>query len=208
MEPERLDLAGAAERISELAEREIDPGTAMHELLDWCASHRPHPDWERFRALDFAADLPKLRGWLGHVLHTQPPDRSITGLYFGLYNPVYGDDGPVADMYVAGGIHDSGDWLTSVRAHWFPEGRYAHSELLAQVYRVANSSEGSLGSEAEYPLVLGFGVLATKHLCQAFAEQFLSGGRDVLWITAGFDSGDVLTLGKLTPTGLAMSPAW
>ncbi|BDG04795.1 hypothetical protein [Anaeromyxobacter oryzae] len=208
MGPDGLDMDGAATLISDLAGRDLDGSTAWRQLVAWCASNRPHADWERFRTLDFDAELQRLRGWLGRVLHSAPPDPSVTGLYFGLFNPVYDDGEPVADVYVAGGIYGSGDWLSSVSEHWFPEGRYAHSELLAQVYRTAYASEGSLGNDAEYPLVLGFGVLAAKHLCQDLGQQLLARGRTELWIAAGFDSGDVLTLGRLTPSGLAISPAW
>jgi hypothetical protein len=129
-------------------------------------------------------------------------------LYFGLFNPMDEDGEAVADLYVAGGIRDTADWLSSVSEHWFPEGRYARSELLARAYDLAYAADGRLENEAEYPVVLGFGVFAAKHLSQALAPQLLAGGRSELWVAAGFDSGDVLTLGTLTPAGLLLSPAW
>jgi hypothetical protein len=108
---------------------------------------------------------------LDDVLSAEPPNASVTGIYFGLFNPQYDDEGPVADIYVAGGIYGDDDWLPAVKKHWWPNGRYARSQLLAQLYRIAYESPSSLGNNAEYPLVLGFGVLAAKHLCLAIKSK-------------------------------------
>jgi hypothetical protein len=95
-----------------------------------------------------------------------------------------------------------------VSQHWWANGRYARSQLLAQIYRIAYESPDSLGNNAEYPLVLGFGVFAAKHLCLSSKPKLLGGGGGSRWITVGFDSGDLLTLGQLSASGLALSLAW
>jgi hypothetical protein len=204
-----LDLAQAARRIVDLASRDIDVADAMRELIDWCSSHQPCDDWKRFRDLDFMAELGRLGTWLDDVLSAEPPKASVTGIYFGLFNPQYDDDeGPVADIYVAGGIYGDDDWLSAVSQHWWANGRYARSQLLAQIYRIAYESPSSLGNNAEYPLVLGFGVFAAKHLCLSIKPRLLGGGGGSRWITVGFESGDVLTLGQLSASGLALSLTW
>jgi len=204
-----LDVEQAAHRIVDLASRDTDVADAMRGLIDWCASHKPCDDWKRLRALDFTAELRRLRTWLDDVLSADPPNASVTGIYFGLFNPQYDDnEGPVADIYVAGGIYGDDDWLSAVRQHWWPNGRYARSQLLAQIYRIAYESPSSLGNSAEYPLALGFGVLAAKHLCLAIKPKLLGERGGSRWITVGFDSGDVLTLGQLSASGLALSLTW
>lgn len=207
MDRESLDMMAAAELVAELAGSDLDPGAGMRRLVTWCASQLPHPDWPRLAALDFDAELVSLGRWLEKLLRSEPPDRSVTGLYFGLFNPASEDGVPSADIYVAGAIHGPGEWLADVGEHWWPVGRYAHSDLLDRVYRIAYG-EGGLENEAEYPVLLGFGVLAAKRLCQELSGQLLTGGRTELWIAAGWESGDILTLGRLTPAGLALSPAW
>src|SRR5258705_5173498 len=105
-----LDPEQAAHRIVDLASRDIDVGDAMRELIDWCSSHQPCDDWKRLRDLDFTAEVGRLRTWLDDVLSAEPPNASVTGIYFGLFNPQYDDDeGPVADIYVAGGIYGDDD---------------------------------------------------------------------------------------------------
>jgi hypothetical protein len=203
-----LDLAQAARRIADLASRDMGVADAMGELVDWCSSLQPCDDWKRLRDLDFTAELARLRTWLDDVLSAEPPKDLVTGIYFGLFNPQYDDDGPVADIYVAGGIYGDDDWLPAVRKHWWPNGRCARSQLLAQVHRVAYQSPDSLGNNAEYPVVLGFGVLAAKHLCLAIKPKLLGGRGGSRWITVGFDSGDVLALGQLSASGLALAPTW
>jgi hypothetical protein len=147
-----LDLAQAAHRIVDLASRDIGIADAIRELIDWCSSQQACDDWKRLRDLDFTAEMGRLRAWLDDVLSAEPPNASVTGIYFGLFNPQYDDDeGPVADIYVAGGIYGDDDWLSAVKKHWWPNGRYARSQLLAQVYRIANESPSSLGNNAEYP---------------------------------------------------------
>ena len=198
--PEKLDLAEAADRITKLVRRDLTLGAAMRELIDWCAKRRPHRDWQPLRDLDFAAELRRLRSWCHNVISEEPPDASITGIYFGLFNPTYSSV-TVADLYVAGGVVSDGEWIPAVRNHWWPERRYARSQLLAQLYRVAYRSARGLGNDAEYPLALGFAVLAAKQLAPALPRKNVV-------IAAGFDSGDILTLGRLSTKGLAMSPAW
>lgn len=204
-----LDLAQAAHRIVDLASRDMDVADAMRELIDWCSSKQPSDDWKRLRDLEFTAELGRLRTWLDDLLSEEPPNASASGIFFGLFNPQYDDDeGPVADIYIAGGIYGDDDWLSAVKEHWWPNGRYARSQLLAQLYRIAYESPSSVGNNAEYPLVLGFGALAAKHLCLALKLKMVGERGGSRWIAVGFDSGDVLTLGQLSASGMALSLTW
>ncbi len=204
-----LDLAGSALQIADLAGRDIDPADAMQRLIDWCAAQRAHDDWKRLSSLDFAAELKRLERWLDNVLTTEPPASSVTGIFFGLFNPQYSDnEGTVADIYVAGGIYGDNDWLSEVSQNWWPDGRYAHSQLLAQVYRIAYESPSGLANDMEYPVVLGFGVFATKWLCQATKAKLFGRRSESFHVAVGFDSGDVLTLGELSTSGLTPILRW
>lgn len=92
MTEDGLDLAQAAHRIADLASRDVAIADAMRELIDWCSAQQPHDDWKSLRNLGFSAELERLRSWLDDVLSAEPPNPSVTGIYFGLFNPQYDDD--------------------------------------------------------------------------------------------------------------------
>ncbi|HET6250759.1 MAG TPA: hypothetical protein VFE47_23925 [Tepidisphaeraceae bacterium] len=111
---------------------------SMRNVIDRCAAAAPHPDWQRFRDLPFD-DLGPLQDWIAKPLFNEPPDASLRGLWFGIFNPVYGQ-GPTADFYISGAVRfepdpDSNEW--ACRPAWWPASRYAHSEVMGAIYRTA-----------------------------------------------------------------------
>src|SRR6478752_9134646 len=97
-------------------------GESMRRIIDQCATVAPHRDWDRLRGLDFE-DLGPLREWIEVPLVNEPPDDPLRGLWFGIFNPVYGD-GPTADFYISGTDRfdpdpDSNEWAGGPA--WWPE---------------------------------------------------------------------------------------
>jgi hypothetical protein len=81
-------------QIGELVRTEATPAVAMDRLVTWCASARPHAGWVYFTWLGIPDEMPRLEQWLGDVLRAEPPAKTITAFWFGLFNPV--DDSSMA----------------------------------------------------------------------------------------------------------------
>lgn len=173
-------------------------------VVSYCSQVRPHPDWEALRKVDIAGDAPRLKNWLKDVLDSEAPPTGTTGLWFGLFNAGYEDGSTSADMYVSGGAYDNDDPDWCVDPPWWPDGRYAQSEVHAQIYETAYSSKTGLKNAAEYPLCLTYGALAVRDLAQENTALVLGSDASRV-LVVGFDGGDFLCLGRLTADGLTFS---
>jgi len=198
-----LDLAKMYDWIVAEVARPSSVAESMSRLIDQCEAARPHSDWARFRALPFG-DLDSLVGWLRRLFITEPYDRPLRGLWFGLFNPC-NDDEPIADIYVCGSERfepdpRSNEW--AVGAEWRPEARYAGSPILAELYRIAYR-DNALKNDAEYPLCLGCAAFAVRHVLTMVEPSLILGTADSLGVAVGFDSGDFILLGELGPQGVA-----
>ena len=109
----------------------------MPELIEYCAKHAPDPIWDQVAALDYASDWQQLKKWLASVLSSEPPPPTIKALWFGLFLPVDRSGRVAIGLYVGGSKRfdrkdDTFDWASSLE--YFPEGRYADSQVLKDVY--------------------------------------------------------------------------
>lgn len=184
--------------------RELPVADGMRQVIELCERAQPHPDWAKLRALDIDADLRHLERWLHGVLAREPPAPSITGLWFGMFNPIESDQ-PTADLYVAGNPYDPNDpdWVCNLK--WWPKGRYAGSQVMDRIYRVAyDPPKGGLGNDAEYPLCLAYGILTVGDLARRMGSALLLGGAHERTLTVGFDSGDRFLLGTVRAAGFRL----
>ena len=186
--------------------KEIASKRSMRESMDRiiakCAKGHAHDDWEKLSALPYD-DLDDLREWVEKPFREEPSKKKLAGLWFGLFNPVYSGK-PVADIYVSGSTRfdlspDDNSW--AVGPDWWPESRYAHSSVLAKLYKIAYRKDG-LANDAEYPLCLAYGGLAIRELLRAADPSVFLGKSPSLGIAVGFDSGDFVLVGKLSKAGL------
>jgi len=193
-------------RMHGFVKEEITSKRTLHESMDRiiakCAKGRRHDDWERLAALPYD-NLDGLREWIERPFREEPSKRKLAGLWFGLFNPVYTAK-PVADIYVCGSTRfnpspDDSSW--AVGPEWWPENRYAHSSVLARIYKIAYRKNG-LGNDAEYSLCLAYGGLAVRDLLHEADPSVLLRSSSSLGIAVGFDSGDFVLVGKLKKTGL------
>ena len=149
--------------------------------------------------------------WIQTPFREEPSKARLKGLWFGLFNPCP-DGTPVADIYVCGSKRfepDFNDNSWAVGPDWWPQARYASSSILADVYRIAYQVGGSdakrkncLGNDAEYPLCLGFGTFAVRHLLACVEPTLILGKSKSIGIAVGFDSGDFVLLGEFSRHGL------
>jgi hypothetical protein len=205
------------EEIEKVAKSSCTVAEGMSVVVAACARHRSHPDWKRFAELDFLSDLEHLRGWLLNAF-SSPPAGEVSGLWFGLFNPVY-DGEDAADIYVSGSPYDPNDpdWACAVT--WKPSGAYARSRALKAIFDISYGEDGlSYGNEGleergrrllmndgEYPLCLAYGALAVRWLATELEPRVLLGDAAERVLFVGFDSGDLICIGGLTSGGLDFS---
>jgi hypothetical protein len=205
-----FDLGETHDWIVSILQSRRSVADSMATLIDRCETANPHSDWAALRTLPYG-DTQQLLEWLVRPFRDEPSASPLAGLWFGLFNPIR-DRHAVADIYVSGSERfepDPNDNSWAVRPKWWPESRYAHSALLAEVYRIAYRPDAPtayedkwLGNDAEYPIVLGYGAFAVRELLERLEPSLVLGRSDSLGIAVGFDSGDFVLLGRLTRGGM------
>lgn len=191
-----MDFAFNGEILARHVHGDQTIGDAMRAIIDECSARHPHGDWETLRALPYD-DLSSLESWIIQPFILDPPPPTLAGLWFGMFLPII-DGETVMDIYVCGSerfIDNPNDNSWAVGPDWWPQWRYAESSVLAQIYRITNA-EGGVGFDAEYPLTLGYGSLAVKHLMQKHGANLLPSPAQPIGVAVGFDSGDFILLGR------------
>jgi hypothetical protein len=200
-----LDLAKTHRLVAEEFQAARPIGKSMVRIIKKCAAITPHPDWDRLRELDFD-DLGPLLEWIKKPLVREPPDSPLKGLWFGIFNPIYGNF-PTADFYISGCSRfdpDPTSYAWTGSRVWWPESRCAHSKVMSAIYRIAYK-KGGLKIDAEYPLCLAYPALAIRELLNTLDARLVLKALKAagpVGVAAGFDSGDFLLLGKYTRDGL------
>jgi hypothetical protein len=184
----------------EFVKRTVESGSGvvdgMTDLIEYCEKKKRNVVWNELRRLNFNEDVERLREWLVEVLSTEPPANEIKAFWFGLFNPVL-DDGRVSCcIYVSGSTRfDEADWACWANDSYVPDGRYADSKVLDEIYSLTN--EKGVGDIGEYVLCLGYACLAVKQLCETVPPELLLGSRDTRPVAIGFDSGDEILIGDV-----------
>ena len=193
-----MNLAALARVVDEAVRREPTVGDVMNAVLSACENERPHSDWAELRRLAFG-DLKPLRSWIEKPFRLDPPPPDLAGLWFGLFNPEYERRKPTADLYVSGSnrfTDDPCDNGWAVGPQWRPDGRYARSSILNEIYRIAYRPSG-LGNDAEYPLCLAYGAAAVRDLLRDPGVRSLLQQDRSVGVAVGFDGGDFIALGRV-----------
>jgi hypothetical protein len=169
----------------------------MQDLISECEAQRPHPDWSRVRKIDFEADEEKIESWFSRsfsgAMFSAPP----SGLWVGLVNLSDKRGHTVAEAYAGASPTFqslSNDWARSIES--VTDKNYLGSNVLREIYQVAYEAEDGLENDAEHPLVLAYGAMATR---MALASSMLPTELSAMQgVAVGFDSGDYLHLGEFT----------
>ncbi|WP_342377155.1 hypothetical protein NVS55_37830 [Myxococcus stipitatus] len=196
----------AAEFFRELervVKSDLSVSDAFQRIIRFCAPARPHPDWAALEALDVEGDLRHLQAWLETLLRTSPPPASVTGLWFGLFNPMV-KDRVTADLHLIGATYDGTalDWL--FRERWGRDTPDAASSVLEAIYQIAYGRDDGLGNDAEYALALAYAALAVRHVARLMGSRLLGEAVQRV-LLVGFDSGDFLCIGAVRKEGLVFS---
>ncbi len=198
-----FDIAKSHDEVVAVLASGATVADGMARLIDFCADQETWRGWSALRKLVFAADENRLERWLQGVLTKDPPQKSINAFWFGLFNPIV-EDKATCGMYVAGSkdfdaADETFDWACG--PDYFPNGRYADSKVLDEIYRKVDKAEGSVSEYGEYVLCLGFGGLIINTLADRIGPEIWLGNSKARAVAIGFDSGDGILLGSITKTG-------
>ena len=169
----------------------------MRDLIAECEAQQPHPDWDRVRKINFEADEEKIESWFSRsfsgVTFSAPP----SGLWVGLVNLSDKRGKVVAEAYA--GVSPafqslSNEWARSIES--VTDKNYLRSNVLREIYDVAYESDDGLENDAEYPLVLAYGAMATRMALKSSMLPLEL--RTMQGVAVGFDSGNYLHLGEFT----------
>jgi hypothetical protein len=183
-------------------------GESMRALIDAHAKVYTDGDWSPYYDIPYDSEIPYLqKDWFRSVIANDPPASvPVAGLWFGLFEPVKAkgrDRETVADFYLSGAVQfklDGGiDW--AVRPKYFPEGRYANSQVLAAIYRAAYGTPGGLGVDAEQFLCLGYVAFVLKFILAEIDPALILSSAGPVGVAAGWDSGDPYYYGFITHDG-------
>ena len=171
--------------------------------LKFCEEIAPecNSTWQRLRKLDFGKDTDDLMQWLRRLFEEEPPPTNVNGLWFGLYNPILDDGEPSCRLYVGGASafdagSDSNEWVCNLS--WLPNGRYAPSHVITELYRSVEAvAENQVRYLGEPFLCHGYLALVVSQWCNGPMCSTLLGNAAVRAVVMGHDSGDFYRMAVL-----------
>ena len=202
-----MDIDKAFDKVSDVIEADLPIDKAMKSLIDYCEKTSPSTAWAAIRNINFAVDAEGIAVWLKDLLATDPIPANIKAYWFGLFETEI-DDEPAYSLYISGSPkeydEDDSDWAVFQPDSYLPEDRYASSPALAALEQ-ALKKDDKITLLGEYCLVLGYGALAVQY---AITKLNLSNSTFAVPkkprpVIVGFDEGDYLGLGEITPKGWA-----
>lgn len=180
--------------IGTTAQQRLPIHDAMQPWLQYCRKAAPDLEgtWNELSLLDFDGDFLRLTEWATNLLRLEPPTSNINGLWFGLFNPVLHDGQADCQFYLSGSSHfdkvdPNSDWHC-VQDYW-PNGRYAQSEVLTAIYRRFESIEDDENYLGECCLCQGYVASVIANWCSSKLADQLMGADRQRAVAMGHDSG-------------------
>jgi hypothetical protein len=170
----------------------------MQALLAYCKKQHRWKGWSQIGELDFDSDVDELEKWLNGVLKNEPPPSLVKAFWFGIFNPIY-DGETSCDTYIGGASEfdpDDVNFEWACGPDYFPDGRYAHSKILHQIYHIVNGSPAP--GMGDYILCLGYTAFAVRELANRVDKILWLGKSKQRGLAVGFDSGDGVLLKGLS----------
>ena len=191
----KVDLASTRSGIIDLLGQSLGPGDFMDEVIELGKAQTRVAGWEMFRELPYVAELEVRSAFFTEVVTREPPAFPIAGFYAGIaYRSQRGET--IADLQLMGSDsyqpHEE-EWFDQI--NYSPKRSYAHSEVLASVYRMAYAP-GGLDNAADYTLCLAWGTYLARACAYRYLAEF---GSDFVGLRMGFGGGDWIDLGWVRP---------
>lgn len=198
-----FDITQSHDKLTDVLASESSFDDGIASLIDFCAKQEPWRGWSTLRKLDWSTDRSRVKQWLSRLLTKEPPAKNIKAFWFGLFNPIIKGKA-TCGLYVAGAKEfdpddDTFEW--SCGPTYFPDGRYAQSQVLDVIYQKVKNAKGSVSSYGEYVLCLGYAGLVVKQIASTLSVETWLGTSASRAVAVGFDSGDGVLLGTITRRG-------
>lgn len=166
--------------------------------------------------LELSEDVDALNEQIRTVLAEEPAPAAVNGLWFGIAEMVWGDEGdkrpaayavPEFTLYVGGSTEfdpEDEDWPCA--PVWWPEARY----FVVPSFKVLSDLCATLEPDDAWLVATGLieplSILLVGEVCRVIEPATLLGGAPWRGIGSGFDGGDLRDIGVVTLDGFA-SPA-
>jgi hypothetical protein len=194
------DLFAWHTEVSKALDAQTSVADGMQTLLAFCSKQYRSKSWGRIGDLDFDSDVADLEKWLTGVLTKEPPPSSLKAFWFGIFYPIY-DGEASCDTYLAGASEfdpDDGSFEWACGPDYFPDGRYAHSKILHEIYHTVKGARSPASAMGEYILCLAYTAFAVRELAKRVNSKLWLGKSKQRALAVGFDSGDGVLLDPLS----------
>jgi len=186
--------------IAEVLMGHLAPSAALRSLLNHALSNPSFADARHLDDLPYEEDIDLIVESVRECIRREPIPETVTGLWFGLFEPTDGSATPGWSMYMSGSVrwqpHDT-DFNWAVSPEYWPDRRYLKSRILRDVYAQVKSVAPGARVELEYLLVLGYSAIAVREVSNRLGP--LLAGPQLRGVAVGFDSGDAITVATLGP---------
>ena len=138
---------------------------SMNYFLEYCARLKDSKAWKKIGGLNFEKELPGIQQWINQTISAHPPTDNIQAFWFGVYHPVLNDGVTSCDLYISGSPRfnagdRSGGWAHLGDDSYLPEGCYAKSGILDEMYHLVHKF--NVAPQGENILCLGYASLVVK----------------------------------------------
>lgn len=191
-----IDLGEAHRGIEELLQQGLDERAFMTAVIDLGHRLTGAAGWDSFSDLPYKTELQRRSSFFLEVITREPPKSPLAGFYVEIAYPSR-QGKTVADLDVTGSdSYERGEEEWFARINYTPKDSYAHSDVLAAIYRLAYAP-GGLGNAADYTMSLAWGT----YFARACARRYLADlGSDFVGLRVGFSGGDWIDLGWVRPS--------
>ena len=177
----------------------------MAAIIAKCRLLLPSADWDAFASLPYGGDAGRLEAWARAEIGRLPKS-PMGGLWFGLVEIGSHSSRAKNALYLAASSGPSDRWMDHIDLRPV-DNTYAPLQSLTALPTSSQKTPGGIESEASWALSLAFAALAVRSALPNLAKAH---GLPTVAIpvAVGFDSGDLLQLGRLGPTGFEVAFLW
>jgi hypothetical protein len=170
---------------------------SMNYFLEYCARVQDSKAWKKIGGLNFEKELPVIQQWLNRTITAHPPADHIQAFWFGINHPVLNDGVTSCDLYISGSPRFNADdrsagWAQLANDSYLPEGCYAKSGILDEMYYLVRKFNGA--PQGENILSLGYASLVVKSALSLIDKKYLIGKYGPRPIAIGLDKGGFIYL--------------
>jgi hypothetical protein len=170
---------------------------AWREVLRAAAGTRPKAHMKQVMRIDPTRDLDAVTSAMHACFVNEPPASSIRGYWLGLYE---GENG-YALSFVGAKSYSTKDNQWAVDPSWTPSGGDFQPPMLAAISKL-RPDDYDVALELEMCAIFPFSVLACREALRRLDPALTLRRAPSRGACCGFNDGDWLHLGKITPRGL------